>query len=199
MEKKLFDGGAGDAQFKTKLGVIWATLGSAVGLGSIWRFPAEAQENGGGAFLLVYLACVLVLGIPVMLAETAIGRAGRADSVGSYKALAPKTRWWLAGALGVVSSYLIISFYMVVAGWTFEYLWDSITGDLYAGVSGESLQMMENTFHTRMENFICSDIDPLISTWIMIVINIGVLMMGVQKGIERASNVLMPLLFALLL
>ena len=199
MEKKLFDGGAGDAQFKTKLGVIWATLGSAVGLGSIWRFPAEAQETGGGAFLLVYLACVLVLGIPVMLAETAIGRAGRADSVGSYKALAPKTRWWLAGALGVVSSYLIISFYMVVAGWTFEYLWDSITGDLYAGVSGESLQMMENTFHTRMENFICSDIDPLISTWIMIVINIGVLMMGVQKGIERASNVLMPLLFALLL
>lgn len=199
MDKKLYDGGADNAQFKTKLGVIWTTLGSAVGLGSIWRFPAEAQQNGGGAFLLVYLGCVLILGIPVMLAETSIGRAGRADSVGSYKALAPKTRWWLAGALGVVSSYLIISFYMVVAGWTLEYLISSITGELYSGVSGESLQAMENTFHSRMETFISSDIDPLVSTYLMIVINIVVLMMGVQKGIERASNVLMPLLFVLLL
>lgn len=188
-----------DAQFKTKLGVIWATLGSAVGLGSIWRFPAEAQENGGGAFLLIYLACVLVLGIPVMLAETSIGRAGRADSVGSYRNLAPKTRWWMAGALGVISSYLIISFYMVVAGWTFQYLWDSITGALYSGVAGESMEMMEHTFHDRMEHYICSDVDPLISTFIMIIINIGVLMLGVQKGIERASNILMPLLFLLLL
>lgn len=188
-----------DAQFKTKLGVIWATLGSAVGLGSIWRFPAEAQENGGGAFLLMYLACVLILGIPVMLAETSIGRAGRADSVGSFSNLAPKTKWWIAGALGVVSSYLIISFYMVVAGWTFQYLWDSITGALYSGTGGESLQSMEHTFHARMENYICSDINPLISTYVMILINIGVLMLGVQKGIERASNILMPLLFVLLL
>lgn len=199
MEKNLYDGGSGDAKFKTKLGVIWATLGSAVGLGSIWRFPAEAQENGGGAFLLLYLACVVILGIPVMLAETSIGRAGGSDAVGSYRNLAPKTRWWMAGALGVVSSYLIISFYMVVAGWTFEYLMDSITGDLYSGTAGETLQAMENTFHDRMENYISSDFDPLISTFIMIIINIGVLMMGVQKGIERASNVLMPLLFVLLL
>lgn len=199
MEKELYDAGGGDAQFKTKLGVIWATLGSAVGLGSIWRFPAEAQENGGGAFLLVYLACVVILGIPVMLAETSIGRAGRADSVGSYRNLAPNTRWWMAGALGVVSSYLIISFYMVVAGWTFQYLWDSITGALYSGTAGESALAMENTFHNRMETYICSDWDPLISTFVMIIINIGVLMMRVQKGIERASNILMPLLFILLL
>lgn len=199
VENNLYEGGNTDGQFKTKLGVIWATLGSAVGLGSIWRFPAEAQENGGGAFLLIYLLCVLLLGIPVMLAETSIGRAGRADSVGSYRNLAPKTRWWLAGALGVVSSYLIISFYMVVAGWTFQYLWDSITGSLYAATSGESLQAMEHTFHQRMESYICSDWPPLISTYVMIIINILVLMMGVQKGIERASNILMPLLFILLL
>ncbi len=193
-------GGAGsDGQFKTKLGVIAATLGSAVGLGSIWRFPAEAQQNGGGAFLLIYLACVVVLGIPVMLAEMSLGRAGGADAVGSYRNLAPKSRWWLAGALGVVSSYLIISFYMVVAGWTLQYLWDSITGALYSGTAGESMTAMEHTFHDRMEHYICSDIDPLISTGFMILLNIGVLVMGVQKGIERMSNILMPLLFALLL
>ncbi|MDE6010252.1 MAG: sodium-dependent transporter [Muribaculaceae bacterium] len=199
MEKQLTGTGGGDTQFKTKLGVIWATLGSAVGLGSIWRFPAEAQQNGGGAFLLIYLACVVVLGIPVMLAETSIGRAGRSDSVGSYRNLAPTTRWWLAGALGVISSYLIISFYMVVAGWTFQYLWDSITGALYAGTSGATAEAMESTFHHRMETYICSDIDPLVSTFVMILINIGVLMLGVQKGIERASNILMPVLFVLLL
>ncbi|MBD5371570.1 MAG: sodium-dependent transporter [Bacteroides sp.] len=191
--------GGGDTQFKTKLGVVAATLGSAVGLGSIWRFPAEAQQNGGGAFLLMYLICVLLLGIPVMLSELALGRAGRSDSVGSYLKLAPKTRWWIAGGLGVLSSYMIISFYMVVAGWTFEYLWDSITGALYAGTSGESLAAMENTFHHRMEHYISSDVNPLVSTYIVIGLNILVLMMGVQKGIERASNIMMPLLFVLLL
>lgn len=193
-------GVSGDSpQFKTRLGVIAATLGSAVGLGSIWRFPAEAQENGGGAFLLLYIGCVLILGIPVMLAETSLGRAGGSDAVGSYRGLAPKTRWWMAGALAVFASYCIISFYMVVAGWTLQYLWDSITGALYSGTAGASATAIESTFHHRMENYIGSDIDPLISTLVMIILNIGVLMMGVQKGIEKASNIMMPLLFVLLL
>ncbi|MDE7080874.1 MAG: sodium-dependent transporter [Muribaculaceae bacterium] len=192
-------GGSGGALFKTKAGVIAATLGSAVGLGSIWRFPAEAQANGGGAFLLLYLACVLVLGIPVMLAETSLGRAGRADAVGSYMKLAPGKHWWIAGALGVLASYLIISFYMVVAGWTLQYLWDSISGALYDGAVSESALALESTFHHRMERYIGSDMAPLISTFVMIALNAGVLMMGVQKGIERASNIMMPLLFVLLL
>ena len=189
----------GGTLFRTKAGVIAATLGSAVGLGSIWRFPAEAQANGGGAFLLLYMACVLVLGIPVMLAETSLGRGGRADAVGSYMKLAPGHHWWIAGALGVLASYLIISFYMVVAGWTLQYLWDSITGALYAGADGTPVLALESTFHHRMEQYIGSDIAPLISTFIMIALNMGVLMMGVQKGIERASNIMMPLLFVLLL
>lgn len=190
---------AADGLFKTKLGVVAATLGSAVGLGSIWRFPAEAQQNGGGAFLLIYLLCVLVLGIPVMLAEMSLGRAGRSDAVGSYRNLASNARWGLAGALGVLSSYLIICFYMVVGGWTIQYLLDSITGSLYAGTAGESALAMESTFHSRMESYVCSDLNPLISTAVMILLNIGVLAMGVQKGIERLSNILMPLLFLLLL
>lgn len=198
-KRKRTDGGGSTALFKTKAGVIAATLGSAVGLGSIWRFPAEAQQNGGGAFLLIYLGCVLILGIPVMLAETSLGRAGRADAVGSYMKLAPGSHWWLAGGLGVLASYLIISFYMVVAGWTLQYLWDSITGALYAGADGEPARLIEQTFHHKMESYIGSDIAPLISTFAMIVLNIGVLMMGVQKGIERASNIMMPLLFLLLM
>ncbi len=199
MGNKNNNGGGGDTQFKTRLGVIAATLGSAVGLGSIWRFPAEAQANGGGAFLLLYLGCVLILGIPVMVAETALGRAGREDAVGTYLKLAPKTKWWLAGIIGIIASYLIISFYMVVAGWTLQYLWDSITGALYAGVDPSATEAMEHSFHDRMENYICSDINPLISTYVMIGLNIAVLMMGVQKGIERASNIMMPTLFVLLL
>ena len=189
-----------NSKFKTKIGLVAATLGSAVGLGSIWRFPAEAQQNGGGAFLLVYLGCVLLLGIPVMIAELSLGRAGGADSVGSFKNLSPKrSLWWIGGMLGVISSYLIISFYMVVAGWTFEYLWDSITGSLYSGVGqGEGLAQTGAIFHERMERYISSDIPPLISTYVMILLNMGVLMLGVQKGIERVSNILMPALFVLL-
>lgn len=189
---------SGNNLFKTKIGLIAATLGSAVGLGSVWRFPAEAQQNGGAAFLIVYLACVCVLGIPVMVAETALGRAGRSDAIGSFKRLAPGKAWWIGGALGILSAYLIISFYMVVAGWTLEYLWDSITGALYSEVSATA-SGVESIFHTRMEDYICSDINPLIATFILIGVNIAVLLLGVQKGIERVSNILMPLLFLLLL
>ena len=190
---------AQNSQFKTKVGLIAATLGSAVGLGSIWRFPAEAQQNGGGAFLLVYIVCVLVLGIPVMVAETALGRAGRSDAMGVFKALSPKTKWWIGGLFGVVTSYLILCFYMVVAGWTLEYLWSSITGTLYSSGTDLSRAAMDATYHSRMEEYISSDSSPLIATWIMIIINIGVLLMGVQKGIERCSNIMMPMLFVLLL
>lgn len=192
-------------QFSSKIGLVAATLGSAVGLGSIWRFPAEAQENGGGAFLLVYIACVLLLGIPVMVAEMSIGRSGgfggrlSADS-GIKEEKGKKSPWRLGILFGVLSSYMILTFYMVVAGWTFEYLWDSITGSLYSGVEVTTSDAgMEATFHTRMENYIASDWAPLISTWIVIAMNVGILMLGVKKGIERASNIMMPLLFVLLL
>ena len=100
--------------------MVAATVGSAVGLGNIWRFPAEVQSNGGAAFLIVYLLCVIILGIPVMLSEFAIGRAGRSDSVGAFKTLGARKGWWFVGGLAILASYLILCFYMVVAGWTFE-------------------------------------------------------------------------------
>lgn len=188
---------ANNAQFSTRIGLIAATVGSAVGLGNIWRFPAVAQDNGGAAFLLVYVACVMLLGVPVMLGEFAIGRAGGSDAVGDYKRLAPGKKWWIVGATGILASYMILCFYMVVAGWTLEYLTQSISGDLYeqiAGLDGANAQ-----FTAKKSQYVEGSTGPLVNTYLMIAINAVVLLAGVRKGIERLSNVLMPLLFALLL
>lgn len=184
-------------QFGSKIGVIAATLGSAVGLGNVWRFPAEAQSNGGAAFLLLYVCCVLLLGIPVMLAEMSLGRAGRSDSIGVFRKLAPGKPWWIAGAIAIAASYLITSFYMVVEGWTAEYLFHSFSGDLYAR-AGDTAAQTSAQFASRMEAYINADWPPLLFTWAVLLINLGVLMGGVQKGIERLSNVMMPLLFVVL-
>lgn len=186
-----------NSQFKTKIGLIAATVGSAVGLGSVWRFPAEVQANGGAAFLLVYIACVFILGIPVMLAEFSLGRAGHSDAVGSFRNLAPNKKWWLAGALAILTSYLILSYYMVVAGWTLEYMWESITGNLFSGI--EATSDNSSVFGNKMHEYITTDINPLIHTFVVIAINIAILLFGVQKGIERLSNIMMPMLFVLLL
>ena len=186
------------AKFGSKIGLVAATVGSAIGLGNVWRFPAETQANGGAAFLIVYVLCVLILGIPVMLAEFSLGRSGGTDAVGAYRKFSRRTPWWLAGALPVLAAYLILSFYMVVAGWTLEYFLQSLTGALYAGVADGSASPT-GLFHERMREYICGTSGPLLNTYALIVLNLGVLLFGVRKGIERLSNVLMPLLFVLLL
>lgn len=185
--------------FSSKLGVIAATVGSAIGLGNVWRFPSEAQSNGGAAFLFVYILCIFILGIPVMLAELSLGRAGRSDSVGNFKNLTPRSRWWLAGTIGLGASYLILSFYMVVAGWTIEYLFDSVTGDLYDGYAGNAADGGNAYFASKMAEYISSAWNPLMWTFVMIALNLAVLLMGVRKGIEKMSNVLMPVLFVIML
>ncbi|MBO5445222.1 MAG: sodium-dependent transporter [Muribaculaceae bacterium] len=188
---------AENSEFKSKIGLIAATVGSAVGLGNVWRFPAETQANGGAAFLLVYVVCVLLFGIPVMLGEFAIGRAGRSDAIESYRKLSPGTGWWISGFLGILCAYLILTFYMVVSGWTLEYLFQSLTGELYAPIAGVA-EGSNLQFSDRMQEYIGSVWPPMIWTWITIIICGAVLCMGVQKGIERASNILMPLLFVIL-
>ncbi len=185
--------------FSSRIGVIAATVGSAIGLGNVWRFPAEAQANGGGAFLIVYIACVFLLGIPVMLAEISLGRAGGSDSVGNFRNLTPKSPWWMAGTIGLIASYLILSFYMVVAGWTVEYLADSVTGDLFAGYSATSQAAGNAFFSGKMDEYVTTAWSPLIWTAVVILFNLVVLLLGVKKGIEKVSNWLMPLLFVLLL
>lgn len=186
---------AGKTQFGSRIGLIAATVGSAVGLGNVWRFPAEAQANGGAAFLLIYIACVALLGIPVMLAEFALGRGTGRDAVASFLKLAPRKKWWVGGAIATLASYLILSFYLVVAGWTLEYFWQSITGSLYESVVEEGMNL---NFRHQMQRYISGSWEPLLATYAIIGVNIFVLMKGVQKGIEKMSNILMPALFLLL-
>lgn len=180
-------------QFGTKIGLIAATVGSAVGLGTIWRFPAEVQSGGGAAFLLLYVVCVFLLAIPVMLSEFALGRSTREDAVGAYRKLSPDSKWWMAGGLAVVSSYLIMCFYMVVGGWTLEYLLGAVSGDLFEPFyQGQGAHEM---FNGKMQEYVSGGWSPIVNTCMIIIINIGVLVCGVQKGIERMSNIMMPLLY----
>lgn len=190
------------AKFGSKIGLVAATVGSAVGLGNVWRFPAETQANGGAAFLIIYILCIFLFGIPVMTSEFALGRGGNSDAVGAFRRVTPGKRWWLVGGLAILASYLILSFYMVVSGWTLEYLWQSITNGLYAPVAGtEALSdnaAADLQFKSRMNEYIMQDWRPLVMTYVMLAANLGVLLLGVQKGIEKMSNILMPLLFLLL-
>lgn len=183
-------------QFASRIGLIAATVGSAVGLGNVWRFPAEVQEGGGAAFLLVYIGCVILLGIPVMLSEFALGRAGHSDAIGALKNVGASKPWWVVGGIAILASYLILCFYMVVAGWTLEYLVQSITGGLFEPVAGEA--GLNSHFTAKMEQYVTTDWSPLIYTFLMVFINLGILLGGVQKGIERMSNIMMPLFFLVL-
>ena len=189
------------AEFATKIGLIAATVGSAVGLGNVWRFPAETQENGGAAFLLLYVVCVLALGVPVMLGEMVLGRGGRSDAIGVMKRLAPHTHWWTVGGVAILASYLIAVFYMVVAGWTLEYLVCSFTGTLY-GAGMPDMTGGDHAdaawFSSRMVLLLQEWWPPVVATVSVILLNIVILLRGVQKGIEKLSNVLMPLLFLIL-
>lgn len=175
-------------QFGSKIGLVAATLGSAVGLGNVWRFPAEAQANGGAAFLMLYFVCVLLLGAPVMLAEMSLGRGGRSDAVGVFRKLSPGTSWWIVGVVAVLAPFLITGYYMVVEGWTLEYLFRSISGELYNSGS----------FDVSMQQYLFTYLNPWMFTMIVLLANMVVMLKGVQKGIERLSNVMMPLLFVVL-
>lgn len=187
-------------KFGSKIGLIAATVGSAVGLGNVWRFPAETQANGGAVFLLIYICCVFLLGIPVMTAEFSLGRGGASDATGVFRNVTPDRKgWWMVGALAILASYLILSFYMVVSGWTLEYLFQSITGNLYhADTSTASFPAEEQLFTDRMSQYISGTYRPLVMTYIMLAANLVVLLKGVQKGIEKMSNIMMPILFVLL-
>ena len=172
--------------FGSKIGAVLVAAGSAIGLGSIWRFPYMTGENGGGAFLVVYLLCVLIVGIPVMLAEFAIGTHTRKNPVKAYNQLSPRWKW--LGYNSVVVSLLISGFYYIVAGWSLEYFVSSINGTLYSAAD----------FHQHFAAFTASWRQPLY-TIIFILLTHAVVVMGVQKGLERISKIVMPVLLLMLI
>lgn len=178
-------------QFATKMGVIAATVGSAVGLGNIWRFPYEAGLHGGGAFIVIYVFCVLCLGIPVIIAEFVIGRATHRNADSAIIALSPGSKFRYVSYIGLCASIMILSFYSVVAGWIVEYLFLSLTGEL----SGHTTQGYSELFGSLTG----STWRSLLWTYLFLCINFLILRKGIQKGIERISNILMPILFILLI
>ena len=177
--------------FGSKIGVILATVGCAVGLGSIWRFPYMVGENGGGAFLLVFLLCTAFLGLPIMITEFFIGRHSRSNAAGAFKKLAPGTQWKWIGYNGVLAAFLILSFYSVVSGWTLEYIWQALSGSLDGKTTEE--------FTTDFRAFSSSVVRPIVWTVVFVGLTHFIIASGVEKGIERASKVMMPALFFILI
>ncbi len=176
----------------SKTGFILAAAGSAIGLGNIWRFPFTAGQNGGAAFVLVYLIFVALIGVPVLLAELSIGRKTERNPVGAFKALVPDSLWPAVGGLGVITGFGILAFYAVIAGWTLAYLFKALTGDFAATISAEQSGALFNEIVG----------DPLLAigvTGVFLLLTILVVRGGVSGGIERATKILMPLLFVILI
>lgn len=176
--------------FGTKIGVILATAGSAVGLGNVWRFPYMTGQDGGAAFILVYLLCMLFLGLPGMISEFIIGRHSASNAARAYKNLSNGKPWQIVGFMGIFTSTVILGFYAVVAGWCLQYLFVSLIGQ----VNGDA-EYVKNSFF----EFSSDAVRPLVWTIAFILITHAVVVRGVRRGIEKASNLLMPTLFVLLL
>ena len=177
--------------FGSRFGVIAATAGSAIGLGNIWRFPYVAGENGGAAFLIIYLIFIVAIGIPVMLSEFTIGRRARRNVFGSFRKLAPGRPWHFIGLMGVVAAFMILAFYTVVAGWTLEYIYQSVLN----GFAGKSAIQLDSMYHS----FIGSTWRPLLWFFVFMALTASIIMAGVQRGIEKYTKILMPVLLILLL
>ena len=179
------------ANFGSKLGAILAAAGSAVGLGNIWRFPYEAGNHGGAAFILIYLACVFLMGLPIMIAEFTVGRHSKASTGRAFSVLAPGTQWKWIGFLGVLAGLLILGYYSVVAGWTLEYI--------VASLSGGFVDKTPEDFVAIFQNFSQSPYRPLIWLLSFLLFTHFIVVKGVKDGIEKSSKVMMPVLFILIL
>lgn len=167
-----------------------AVVGSAVGLGNIWRFPYLAGVNGGAAFLLLYLFLILVVGLPLILSEFIIGRATHRGAVGSFKQLAPRKKWYLVGYMGVIAGFCILGFYSVIAGWSIRFLYDSVI-NANAGQSYDEIAAGFNAFKN-------TGWQPVLLSAGFLGLTAFVVFKGVEKGVERWNKILMPLLIGIL-
>ena len=178
--------------FASKVGAVLAAAGSAVGLGNVWRFPTETGANGGAAFILIYVAFMLLLGVPVMVTEFAIGRHGGQDVTHAFEKMSGGRRGWRwMGLFPVVSGFLVLSYYAVVAGWTLYYAYEALLG----GFGGKSPADFTNDFLA----FSSDSYRPVVWMAVIIAMTCGIVALGVQKGIERGAKIMMPLLFLFIL
>ncbi|MDR6224889.1 sodium-dependent transporter [Desmospora profundinema] len=178
-------------QWSGKMGFILASIGSAVGLGSIWRFPFVTGDNGGGAFVLIYLLSILLLGLPVLLSEIVLGRSSQKNPIGAYRHHAPGTPWFLSGYIGIVATVIILAFYSSIGGWTLAYSLDAITGTFGSITIDEA--------EARFGSFIVNPWSPVIWQAAFLGLTMAVCLFGLQKGIERTNKFLMPLLGIMLM
>lgn len=176
-------------QWGSKLGFIFAAAGSAVGLGNLWKFPYLAGQNGGGVFVLIYLGLVLLIGFTLMMAELVLGRATQLSPVGAYRKL--KEKWAWVGAIGVLASFLIVTYYSVIGGWIIKYIVSALTG----AFNTTDLGTLEGVFL----NFIGAPVEPLIYHGIFMLMTLAIVMGGISGGIEKASKILMPGLFIMMI
>jgi NSS family neurotransmitter:Na+ symporter len=177
--------------FSGKFGIIAAAAGSAIGLGNIWRFPYILGENGGGAFLLVYLLFVVMIGVPVMISELLIGRKAQLNVFGAFRKLAPGKPWFLIGVMGVGAAFLILGFYAVVAGWTLQYVYYSLTNALAGNTPDQMIQVFEGVQSTKGWS--------LFWTLLFMTGTAYIVSSGIEKGIEKYTKILMPLLVLIIL
>ncbi len=175
--------------FGSKLGMVLATAGSAVGLGNVWRFPYVTGQNGGAAFIIIYIVCILLMAIPVMLCEMMIGRHGQSNAARAYGKVSGSKRWRWVGYLGVFTGTLIVGYYSVVSGWTLQYTLSSLLNDLHG---------TPEYFKDFFNSFIASPTKIVGWTLLLILITHLVIIRGVEGGIEKAAKVMMPVLFVLL-
>lgn len=179
-------------RFASKMGAILAAAGSAVGLGNVWRFPTEVGANGGAAFILIYVLFMLLLGVPIMVTEFAIGRYGGSDVTDAFHKMGGSRRSWKwMGLVPVFSGFLLFSYYAVVAGWTLHYMYEALIG----GFSGKTSEAFTNDFVA----FSTDSQQPVFWMAIIIMLTCCIVALGVQKGIELSSKIMMPLLFIFIL
>lgn len=177
--------------FGSKLGIIAATAGSAVGLGNIYRFPCVAGENGGGAFLLIYVLIVLCLGIPIMMTELYIGRRGGKNVVGSIKNLTSGKGWRIIGYMGILAAVIVLAFYSTVAGWTLEYIYKAATNFF----AGKDINTIEQSFVDFQNN----PFRPYLWQFVFMALTAFIVLKGIKDGVEKYTKILMPMLFVILI
>jgi len=178
--------------FSSALGALFATIGSAVGLGTIWKCPYLTGENGGAAFIIVYLLSTLLVGLPIMITEIMLGRTARANVIETLRKLAPRQNslWWLIGAMGALASFMIMAFYSEVAGWVFAYIPKAISGSI--------LSTDQTVTSQAFNDLVSNPLLALICQWVVLIFISFILVRGVSKGIEATTRRLIPLLLILL-